>query len=128
MKTIRILLSLGTLAAALLLNAACATSTQSAAKAQEAPALPDPAKLAASPAAPDDHATQHAAEDKVLRMKPAEAIKLVKDGGAILVDVRDLNSYENMHAKGALHVAYQDIVDGKLDKLPKNKHLIFYCT
>ncbi len=128
MKTIRTLVSLGVLALPLLLSTSCATSTQSAAKAQDSLALPDPAQVASPTPPPADHATQHAAEDKVPRIKPADAIKLVKDSGAILVDVRDLNSYETMHAKGALHVAYQDIQSGKIEKLPKNKHLIFYCT
>lgn len=128
-------MSLGVLGLTLL-SGACANSTQSAAKAQESRSPLDPANLASSatsssatPAAqPANHTDQHVAEDKVPRTKPADAIKLVKESGAILVDVRDISSYENMHAKGAIHVSYQDIQEGKLDKLPKDKHLIFYCT
>lgn len=128
MKTIRTFLSLGAAALMLFLSVSCATSTQSAAKEQSTLVPPDPANIASSSPQTGDHAAQHAAEDNVPRTKPADAIKLVKDGTAILVDVRDQNSYETMHAKGALHVAYQDIQEGKIDKLPKDKHLIFYCT
>lgn len=127
MKPIRILLITSAITLISLLSVACATSTQSAAKASDSPAIPDPAKVssAASPAA--EHADQHAQEDKVPRTKPADAINMVKEG-AILVDVRDISSFENMHAKGAIHVSYQDIQEGKFDKLPKDKTLIFYCT
>lgn len=128
MKTIRILVSLGALALPLLLSISCATSTQSAAKAQESLAPPDPARIASPASQSANPATPQTPEDKVPRIKPAEAIKLVKEGGALLVDVRDINSYENMHAKGALHVSFPDIQAGKLEKLPKDKHLIFYCT
>ena len=123
MKTIHILLSVSLLTLLLLLGGACATTTQSATS-PELPTGPSPAQAAA--ASPQDH--DHAAEDGVARIKPAEAVQLVKAGEAILVDVRDAGSYETMHAKGAFNVTYQDISDGKYDTLPKNKHLIFYCT
>jgi Rhodanese-like domain len=126
MKTIRILFSLSAFMLLILLGGACATTTQSAAKASETLALPDPA--AAQSPKPVEHADDHAKEDAVPRVKAADAVQLVKAGEAILVDVRDAGSYETMHAKGALHVSYQDIQEGKYEKLPKNKHLIFYCT
>lgn len=124
MKTIHILLSMSLLALLLLLGVACATTTQSATS-PELPTGPSPTQAAAA-ASPQDH--DHAAEDGVARIKPAEAVQLVKAGEAILVDVRDVGSYETMHAKGALNVTYQSISEGKYDTLPKNKHLIFYCT
>ncbi len=127
MKTIRILLSLSAFTLLILLGGACATTTQSAAKTSETLALPDPA-ASQTPQPPAEHADDHAKEDAVPRVKAADAVQLVKAGEAILVDVRDATSYETMHAKGALHVSYQDIQEGKYEKLPKNKHLIFYCT
>jgi len=127
MKLMRMIIGVNALLLLLLMGGACATSTQSAAKSQEPLALPDPANVA-SPPPPSDHADEHAQEDKVPRIKPVDAVKLVKEGKAILIDVRDIGSYENMHAKGAIHVSYQDIQEGKFDKLPKGKSLIFYCT
>ncbi len=128
MKTIRILLSLSALMLLLLLGGACATSTQSAAKISESLTLPDPAKVSSPTSPPVEHADDHAKEDAVPRIKPADAVQRVKAGEAILVDVRDSGSYETMHAKGALHVSYQDIQEGKYEKLTKDKALIFYCT
>ena len=121
MKTIRLLFSLSALTLCLLLGAACATSTQSAAKTSETQAPPGPIQ---SPVA----APSQDPADNAPRTKAAEAVKLVKEGNAILVDVRDGGSYETMHAKGALHVSFQDIQEGKFEKLPKDKLLIFYCT
>lgn len=118
MKTIHMFLGLSALAVLLLLAGACATSTQSATKAPELAVSPPPG--AAAPAQTPD--------DGVPRIKPADAIAEVKAGKAILVDVRDTGSYEVMHAKGAINVTYQSITEGKYDKLPKDKHLIFYCT
>ncbi len=126
MNTIRILFSLSALTLLLLLGTACATTTQSAAKTSEPMALPDP--LASQTPPPAEHADDHAKEDAVPRVKAADAVRLAKAGEAILVDVRDAGSYETMHAKGALHVSFQDIQEGKFEKLPKDKALIFYCT
>ena len=124
MKTFHLLLGMSLLLL-LLIGGACATSTQSASKTPEMPAAPTPAQAAAPSSS---QAQDHSAEDGVARIKPAEALRLVNAGEAILVDVRDSGSYENMHAKGAINVTYQSISEGKYDKLPKNKHLIFYCT
>ena len=124
MKTIHLLVSVSVLTLLLLLGVAC-TTTQSAIKEAELPPAPTPAQ-AAAPSPPQDHPPSK--EDAVPRIKPAEALRQVNAGEAILVDVRDTGSYENMHAKGALNVTFQSISEGKFEKLPKNKHLIFYCT
>lgn len=121
MKTIQILLGLSAVTLLLLVGAACTSSTQSA-NAVALPPGPSPAQAEASP----QH--DHNAEDGIARIKAAEAVRAVRAGEAILVDVRDAGSYDTMHAKGALNVTYQSISEGKFDKLPKDKHLIFYCT
>lgn len=124
MKTIHMFLGLSVLTLLLLLVGACATSTQSATQTPELAAASAPAPSASAPASDHDHAQ----EDGVNRIKPADAVQEVKSGKALLVDVRDASSYETMHAKGAINVTYQSITEGKFDKLPKDKHLIFYCT
>ena len=123
MKMIHILVGVSVLT--LLLGAACATSTQSAVKDAPPLALPSPTQAAAQ-----TQTTPQSSDpaDSIPRTKPAEAVQLVSKNEAILVDVRDVTSFDTMHAKGALHVSYQEISEGKLDKLPKNKHLILYCT
>jgi glucose/arabinose dehydrogenase len=126
MKMIRILFGLSAFMLLLLLGGACATTTQSAAKSSQTSGLPDPA--ASQSQKPVEHGDDHAKEDAIPRVKAADAVRMVKAGEAILVDVRDAGSYETMHAKGALHVSYQDIQEGKFGKLPKDKNLIFYCT
>jgi 3-mercaptopyruvate sulfurtransferase SseA len=124
MKPIHNFMGVSVLILFLLLGGACTTSTHSAINTTEL--SPSPTLSQAQAPTPDQH--DHKAEDNVARIKADEALRLVKAGEAILVDVRDASSYETMHAKGALNVTYQDISEGKYNKLPKNKHLIFYCT
>jgi hypothetical protein len=129
MKTLRILIGASAVTLVALVGGACATSTQSAIK--DLPPTATASNVAAAQASQpaDQHSTeQHTEESQIPRTKPDDAVKLVKDGAAILIDVRDATNFEIKHAKGALNISFQDIQEGKYDKLPKNKSLILYCT
>lgn len=110
----------------LLTGTAC-VSSQSAVRDAPPPPTPAPTQLAKgsdqptpSPSLPPD--------ELIPRTTPNEALRQFKAGQAILVDVRDEASFKNMHIKGATLLTFQDVMSGKLGNLPKNKHLIFYCT
>lgn len=94
-----------------------------------------PSQAAASPAAnqaanvpPPETAPTQNPEDKMPRIKPDEAKKLVEEGKAIIIDVRGSEAYKQAHIKGALDIHLSDLEAGKFDNLPKNKRIIAYCT
>lgn len=61
------------------------------------------------------------------RISLADAKKDYDAGDAIIIDVRDVNAYKNEHVKGALNVPLADL-DANIDKLPKGKKIIAYCS
>jgi rhodanese-related sulfurtransferase len=66
------------------------------------------------------------------RVNAAEAFELVREGRAVLVDVRYVSEYETAHAEGAIsvpHVAVQAL-GGRLParvQVPADAQLILYC-
>jgi rhodanese-related sulfurtransferase len=58
--------------------------------------------------------------------------KNVKEGDAILVDVRDLVEWNSGHVRDAIHLPWRDLqgkkVDEMLEKLPKDKVIYTYCA
>ena len=65
--------------------------------------------------------------EKAKRISRDEAIKLVKEGKAIFVDVRSRDSYEAGHIKGAVSIPESQIVE-RLKELPPHKMIITYCA
>lgn len=51
---------------------------------------------------------------------------MVKEGKAVLLDVRPLDEYKAGHIRGALHIPLEDL-EGKLHTLPKHKVIVAYC-
>lgn len=43
-----------------------------------------------------------------------------------LIDLRDAESYERAHIKGAINIPYEELWDS-VSRLPKEKLLVFYC-
>jgi rhodanese-related sulfurtransferase len=68
-----------------------------------------------------------ASTDDVQRITPAEAKALVDGGRAVLYDTRAAEAYRIRHAAGAVSLPEAE-VPGRLDELPSDKALIFYCT
>ncbi|MBK8313821.1 MAG: rhodanese-like domain-containing protein [Acidobacteria bacterium] len=67
-------------------------------------------------------------EDKMPRIGPEESQKLVKDGKAVIIDVRGTDAYNMAHIKGALDIPLNNIEAGDYNGLPKGKRIIAYCT
>jgi len=61
------------------------------------------------------------------RISLADAKKDYDAGNAIIVDVRDVTAYKNEHIKGSLHIPLTEL-DASVDKLPKGKKIIAYCS
>ncbi|MFQ6115325.1 MAG: rhodanese-like domain-containing protein [bacterium] len=45
----------------------------------------------------------------------------------IIVDARGKNSFEQEHIKGAISIPVEE-VEARVDELPKDKEIVFYCT
>ena len=65
--------------------------------------------------------------DPARRITPVEAKELLDKGEAIIIDVRSEASYEAGHAKGAILIPATEILS-HLDKLPRDKTIITYCS
>lgn len=61
------------------------------------------------------------------RISREEAMKMVKEGKAIYIDVRGKDAYEEGHIPGAINVPEGELID-KLKDLPPHKFLITYCA
>jgi len=90
------------------------------------------APTATPPLAIQPQATVTAAPEAPLesarRIKRDEAIKMVKSGKAIFVDVRPLQQYEQGHIKGAMSLPLSDL-PARYKELPvKKKMIITYCA
>jgi len=55
-----------------------------------------------------------------------EVVQLVKEGRAIVLDVRPLDEYRAGHIRGAVHIPLDEL-QGRLDELPPGKMIIAYC-
>jgi hypothetical protein len=61
------------------------------------------------------------------RISLADAKKAYDDGTGVIVDVRDKGAYNVEHIKNALHLPLADVT-ANIDKLPKGKKIIVYCS
>lgn len=61
------------------------------------------------------------------RIKRDEAIKLVKEGKAVWVDVRSKDSYDAGHIKGALSIPENELIS-RLKEIPPKRMIIAYCA
>jgi hypothetical protein len=89
-----------------------------------------PAAPAAAPAAAtaaDNHDHDHAELDQVERITAADLKKLLDDGKAVTIDVRNVEGFVAGHIPGALQIPL-DYVAGEAQYFPKDKRLITYCT
>jgi len=61
------------------------------------------------------------------RIERDDAIKKVKEGKGVWIDVRSKESYDAGHIKGALSFPLSDIIT-RAKELPRDKELITYCA
>ena len=81
---------------------------------------PPPANAAA--AEHDDHG-----EAAAPRISLADAKKDYDDADAVIIDVRNEEAYKQEHIKGAINLS-KGIQDEQLNKIPKGKKIIAYCS
>jgi Rhodanese-like domain len=91
------------------------------------PTTSSPMATTSSPIVPPAPAAQTADKAAVKRISAEDLKQKVDSGQAIVIDVRDANSYAAAHIKGALHIPMAS-VQANLDRLPKEKDVVAYCT
>ena len=89
----------------------------------------DPAKAPvpvanSQPAVTTAETEQH---DDAPRITLADAKKDYDSASAVFIDVRSEEAYKLEHVKGAINLT-QGIVDKQLEKIPKVKKIIAYCS
>lgn len=77
-----------------------------------------PAAPAAAPQGDKSEVPRIAAED--LRVK-------TRDNAVVVIDVRDAASYASGHIPGALNIPMAS-VESNLDRIPKDREIVTYCT
>lgn len=65
--------------------------------------------------------------DAVPRVSPSDALQQVRDGRAVLVDVRAPALFAVGHVQGAINMTYRD-VKIRLNELAPGKTVIVYCA
>jgi len=120
--------NVSTLAAALALVAATASAQY------KTPQSAPPSNPGGVQVAPNNNiqvltSSTPAADDLSLakRINRDEAMKMVKEGKAVWIDVRSESAYDEGHIPGALNFPLSDL-PAKLTQLPPRKFLITYCA
>lgn len=57
----------------------------------------------------------------------ASSVLAEEKGDAVVVDVRRVDEWVSGHARGALHIPIDDLLD-RIDELPDGKKLLFICA
>jgi hypothetical protein len=65
--------------------------------------------------------------DAARRISRDEAMKMVKEGKAVYIDVRSKEQYDISHIKGAISIPLSELQTRWRD-LPVNRYLITYCA
>ncbi len=86
-------------------------------------APPAPVSAAEVPAADHDHG----AESSIRRVTAMEVRTALDRGEAVVIDVRDLESYSAGHVAGAMHIPLS-FIESQVPYLPRDKMLVTYCT
>ena len=63
----------------------------------------------------------------VARISPTDAFAAANAGQAVIVDVRDLESYNQAHTTGAIAMPLDELA-ARYTELPKDQQIILYCT
>ena len=65
--------------------------------------------------------------DVVRRITPAELEKLINQGKAFVVDVRNQDSYDLGHIPGSRLIPAGEVIN-HLNELPRDKTIVTYCS
>jgi 3-mercaptopyruvate sulfurtransferase SseA len=67
-------------------------------------------------------------QDEVPRVAPSVLKERLDAGeGVLVVDARSSGEYAEAHIPGAISVPLSDL-EGRLDELPRDQEIVFYCT
>jgi rhodanese-related sulfurtransferase len=61
------------------------------------------------------------------RVNVDEAKKMLDNGEAVVIDVRDPVEWRSGRVAGAIHIPVDDVL-ARIDELPKDKTLLFICA
>lgn len=78
-----------------------------------------------SPATTPAHTAQ--AGDEVKRVTTAELENLLKEGKAVVVDVRSQEMFDAGHIRGAKLIPLPDVA-ARANELPRDKMIVTYCS
>jgi hypothetical protein len=87
----------------------------------------EPATALPPASQPQAAAQQAIPYSDVPRISPTDAKAQQDTGQAVVVDVRDAESYQAAHVKGAISIPL-DSLEARMQELPKNAEIITYCT
>ena len=62
------------------------------------------------------------------RIKPFEVARAVKEGRAVVVDIRDEEAYAEEHVRGAVSIPLEEIRERGPKELPTGKLIVTYCA
>ncbi|HEX8746500.1 MAG TPA: rhodanese-like domain-containing protein [Pyrinomonadaceae bacterium] len=62
------------------------------------------------------------------RIKPDEVARAVKEGRAVVVDIRDDEAYAEEHIRGAVSIPLEEIRERGPKELPAGKLIVTYCA
>jgi activator of HSP90 ATPase len=110
----------GAFAAALLLAGCKATDTAGNSNTGASAGV-----IKASATAPPTNTANPA--DEARRVTVDELKKMLDAGQAVVYDTRAKSAYDQEHIKGALSMPAGE-VSGRINELPKDKTIVFYCT
>ena len=119
-----ILLSAAIMLAALALTA-CNSNEQTRAANTNTTRIP--AAATTTTATSPSPVAQTSQSDGVRRITPAELHDALDKGGAVVIDVRNEDSYKAGHIKGARSIPVNDFLS-HVDELPRDKMIVTYCS
>ena len=79
------------------------------------------------PGATPRHVHALGVSDGVRRISPAELREVLQKSEVVLIDVRNEESYNAGHIKGALLIPVSDI-GSRIKEVPKDKFIATYCS
>ncbi len=84
---------------------------------------PSPPPVASSASAADEEAAKLA----VPRISPEDLQQRIEKNEVTVIDVRDKQSYDGGHIKGAMHIPLAS-TEAYLSYVPRDKPIVTYCT
>ena len=111
-----------------------ATATATSAPVTEPPMAPTPTPAATTPtmtsspsSTPSTGMPVTLTAEQVKRITTTELDDLIRQGRVTVVDVRDTNSYQAGHVKGAISIPL-DQFGSRMNEIPKDKLIVTYCA